>query len=118
LQTIETYNQGPNGPLTGKLTQAQQDFLQGVLAQFDTATSGITDATAANGNLEKKVTDNQTALENRQTTLENVIGDISNADMAQAISNLQLAQVAVQASAQVFSKLQGSSLLNVLSSGA
>jgi flagellar hook-associated protein 3 FlgL len=44
-----------------------------------------------------------------------VLGGITDVDMAAAVSRLQLAQTAMQASAQVFATLQGSSLLSVLS---
>ncbi len=43
-----------------------------------------------------------------------MIGDIADVDMADAVSKLQLAQVALQASGQVFASLNSSSLLNVL----
>lgn len=118
MQSIEQYNQGPNGPLTGKLTQAQQDFLQSTLAQFDSATSNATDITAQNGIAQNKITASQTTLQNRLDALESTVGDMTNADMAKAAANLQLAQVAVQASAQVFATLKGSSLLSVLNTTA
>ena len=41
-------------------------------------------------------------------------GEVVHVDMAEAVTRLQAAQLAVQASAQVFSSLQQSSLLNVL----
>jgi flagellar hook-associated protein 3 FlgL len=115
LKAVQAFSQGASGPLNGKLTTAQQDFLQSMLAQFDSASAGITTVTAQNGLLQNKVTATQATLQDRQAALEGAIGDLTNADMAQAASNLQLAQVAVAASAQVFSRLQGSSLLNVLS---
>jgi flagellar hook-associated protein 3 FlgL len=46
--------------------------------------------------------------------LTNTIGDITNADSAKAASNLQLAQTALSASAQVFATLNNSTLLSVL----
>ena len=50
----------------------------------------------------------------RQTTIENMMGGVTDVDVAEAISRLQQAQIAVQASAQVFQGLQQSSLLNFL----
>lgn len=115
LQAVEAYNQGPNGPLNGQLTSAQSSFLQGVLSQFDSATATVTTATAQNGVVQNQLQATQTTLQAQQTTLQSTLGNMTDADMAQAATNLQLAQVAVQASAQVFSSLKGSSLLNVLS---
>jgi flagellar hook-associated protein 3 FlgL len=118
LQAVEAYSQGPNGPLNGQLTSAQSSFLQGVLSQFDSATSGITDATSQNGVAQTQLQNTQTTLQDQQTTLQTALGNMTDADMAQAATNLQLAQVAVQASAQVFSALKGSSLLQTLSTTA
>ncbi len=50
----------------------------------------------------------------RVTLLKGEISDISEVDMAEAISRLEQAQTALQASAQVFATLRGSSLLELL----
>jgi flagellar hook-associated protein 3 FlgL len=46
--------------------------------------------------------------------LEGLIGDVSNVDVAEAVSRLAQAQTALQASAQVFATLKDTSLLNLL----
>jgi flagellar hook-associated protein 3 FlgL len=46
--------------------------------------------------------------------LEGMVGAITDADMPLAITRLEQAQVAVQASAQVFNMLKQSSLLDIL----
>jgi flagellar hook-associated protein 3 FlgL len=43
-----------------------------------------------------------------------MLGDITDADMAQAAADLQTAQLSVQSAAYVFQALKESSLLNVL----
>jgi flagellar hook-associated protein 3 FlgL len=43
-----------------------------------------------------------------------MVGDITDADMGQAATQLQMAQMAVQAAAHVFQTLQGASLLSIL----
>ena len=43
-----------------------------------------------------------------------MVGGITDVDMAEAVTRLESAKLAVQASAQVFASLQNSSLLNVL----
>jgi flagellar hook-associated protein 3 FlgL len=115
LKAVQALNAGPSGPLTGNLTAAQSTALQGMLSSFDSAWNGLNEAVAENGGLQNRVESIQNALTDRQTALKGVLGDITDVDMSAALSRAQLAQTAVQASAQVFATLQGSSLLNVLS---
>ena len=114
LQTIQNYSTGSNGPLSGKLTTAQTTFLQGVLSSFDSAYSTTNNAVAANGLVQSQVSASQTTLTDQQSTLTSTLGDLTNADAATAATNLQLAQSALQASAQVFATLKSSSLLSAL----
>ena len=56
-----------------------------------------------------------TDLTGRDTTLDTMVGDITNINMAEALTKLEQAQLSVQAAAQVFQTLRGSSLLAILS---
>ncbi|HEX4182611.1 MAG TPA: flagellin [Caulobacteraceae bacterium] len=114
MQQIAAYDQGPNGPFGGTLTAAQQTFLEGEVAGLSSAGTGITAATAQNGQAQSELTNSQTDLGNQQTTLQGLIGNITNVDLAQASSQLSQAQLAVQASSRVFESLQSSSLMAVL----
>jgi flagellar hook-associated protein 3 FlgL len=114
LAQIQAYSNGPNGPLTGTLTTTQSTFLQGVLSSLGSAYTTANNAVAANGVVQDEVSASQTTLTAQQTQLTNTIGDITNADSAKAASNLQLAQTALSASAQVFATLNNSTLLSVL----
>jgi flagellar hook-associated protein 3 FlgL len=114
LQQVQAYNAGPNGPLSGTLTQAQTTFLQGVVSQFSSAVTTANNAEAVNGVVQGQVSDLQTGLTDQQTTLQGVISNITDIDAAQVSNQLTLAQDALQVSAQVFQGLQGSSLLNLL----
>jgi flagellar hook-associated protein 3 FlgL len=114
LQTIQAYSAGPNGPLTGTLTSAQTTFLQGVVSTLNSAYASANGAVAANGVVQQQVTAAQTSLKDQQTALTSTLGDLTDADAATAVTNLQLAQTALQASAQVFATLNNSSLLSVL----
>ncbi len=114
LKTIQTFQEGPNGPFTGQLTDAQRPFLQNQLAGWDTVRSDLTLTTAQNGLNQKRVDDVGKSLVARKDTLTIMMGDITDADMAKAAGDLQAAGLAVQASAQVFLALQNTSLLNVL----
>jgi flagellar hook-associated protein 3 FlgL len=103
-----------NGPFTGKLTETQSNFLKGLLPTFDAAHTGLTDAQAKNGLNQKRFETAQTDLKNQADTLTTMVGGITDVDMAEAVTRLESAKLAVQASAQVFASLQNSSLLNVL----
>ncbi len=48
-------------------------------------------------------------------SLDGLVADRTDADMLKAVTDLQLSQVAIQASAQVISQLRQSTLLNYLS---
>ena len=114
FQQIKAFDQGAGGPLTGQLTTAQTNFLTGMLQTFDAANRGMTDTVANNGLLQDRVSQAETTQQDRQVVLQNMIGGITDVDMAQASSQLSQAQVALQASAHVFASLQSTSLLNYL----
>ena len=113
LKSIEDFDQSV-GAFSGQLTEAQKTFLQGQLGSIQSAVAGVTNLTAQNGLLQKQVDTNVTALTDQQTSLAGLIGNITDADLAQASSNLATAQQAIQASAQVFQTLRNSSLVNLL----
>ena len=115
LKTVQALHAGGAGPLSGSLTPAQTTALQGVLTSLDTAWDGLNQAVAQNGVMQNRVSTTQKALTDRQTALGAVLGDMTGVDMADAISRVQLAQLALQASTQAFSMLHGSSLLDLLS---
>jgi flagellar hook-associated protein 3 FlgL len=114
FQNIAAYDAGPNGPLTGQLTQTQITFLQSQLSAFDTANSTVTSYQAQNGAAQQSVTGAISDQKAQSNTLQNMIGDKTAVDQATALSNLSQAQNAVQASAQVLAALQSDSLLKVL----
>lgn len=103
-----------NGDFTGKLTPAQETFLQGMLGGFESARSSLTDATASNGLMQNRVDKTMETQGARKSMLEGMVGGITDVDMAEAISRLEQARTTVQASAQVFNALSQSSLLTLL----
>lgn len=114
LQAIVQYNNGPNGPLSGTLTQAQTAFLQGQISNLNSESTALNTAQGQNGVNQSEVASAQTDLTDQQTSLQTMIGNIANTNMADAASNLQQAQLAVQASAKVFQALENSSLVTLL----
>jgi flagellar hook-associated protein 3 FlgL len=116
-QSVESYVQ-TNGPFTNPLTAAQTTFLQGALSSFQAANTQLTTAQAQNGLVQQQVTSAQTALTDQQTTLSGLVGNIASANIAQATTNLQQAQLSIQASSQAFLALQTSTntLMSLLQS--
>ncbi len=112
FQAIQAYV-NTNGPFSGNLTTAQTTFLQGQISNFNSEATSLNTAAGQNGLVQSQVNSAQTDLTNQQTTLTQLMGNITNTNMAQAAANLQQSQLAIQASAQAFLALQGSSLLNV-----
>lgn len=103
-----------NGDFSSPMTEAQTTFLQGMLDDFDAARVGLTEQAARNGLNQNRL---DTALERQEARgvmLQGVVANVTEVDMAEAITRLQQAQTAVQASAQVFATLRDSSLLNLL----
>jgi len=114
FQTLKAYNDGPNGPLTGKLNATQEAFLTTQMASWAQIGTDLTTHTAENGLVQKQVDDTKASLITQQNTLTIMIGHITDADMAKAATDLSNAQLSVQASARVLQALQSSSLLNLL----
>ncbi|HEY8004813.1 MAG TPA: flagellin [Phenylobacterium sp.] len=114
FQALAAFDQGGSGPLNGQLTAAQRTFLQGQLASWDQIGTNLTAATAQNGLVQKQVDQVATNLVDQKNTLTGMIGDITDADMAKAATDLSNAQLSVQATAQVLKVMQGSTLLNLL----
>jgi flagellar hook-associated protein 3 FlgL len=116
FQDIQNFQQSGAGNFGGQLTAAQQSFLQTEIGNLDGIVTSTTQTTAQGGDIQKRVEDATTAQTDRQTTLTNVLGDITDVNVAKAAADLSQAQTAVQASAQVFLALKGMSLLNYLTS--
>ena len=114
FKQMQVFQQGPNGPFDGELTEAQTTFLKGMLNTFGAAASGAVDVTAQNGLLQNRVDQVGKTQADRQDMLEGMIGGITDVDVAEAVSNLSQAQIAVQASAQVYASLRNTSLLDFL----
>lgn len=115
LRDIQIYHTGANGPLTGKLNETQKAFLTAQMARLDQASTGAIDKTATTGALAKQVENVSTSHKAQMGSLDELVSNRTDADMAKAVTDLQLSQVAIQASAQVINQLRQVSLLNFLS---
>lgn len=114
LRDIQIYHTGANGPLTGKLNETQKTFLTAQLSRLDQASTGAIDKTATTGALAKQVENLTISHQAQMGSLDELVSNRTDADMAKAVTDLQLSQVAIQASAQVINQLRQVSLLNFL----
>ncbi|MFN4296715.1 MAG: flagellin [Brevundimonas sp.] len=114
FRDIQEYHTGPDGPVDGLLTDQTRDFLTIQLGRFRDAHSRITDVAARSGSMQARVDSLLTSHDNQKLTLQQLIGDRTDANMAEALTDLEMSQISIQASAQVISQLQSTSLLNLL----
>ena len=115
MADIAAYNADPaTGPFTTKLTDAQIAFLTSKLKPMDDASATARQAVAKNGANQSRLDTVTTQLSARSDAAATLLDKVTGADPAEAASRLQLAGVALQASAQVFTQLTSSSLLDVL----
>lgn len=115
LRDIQNYNDSAAGPLTGKLSETQKAFLSSQLSRLQTAGQGVIDKTATTGSLANQVESVAKSHTAQLESLSELVADRTDADMARAVTDLQLSQVAIEASAQVINQLRQVSLLNFLS---
>ncbi len=115
LRDIKQFSDtNPDGPFAAKLTTAQKTFLTGKLGELATAGGNFLNHVARNGALYQQVqsvTDNNAA---QLSQLDALVGQRTDADLAQAAVDIKLSEVAIQASAQVINQLRNVSLLNFL----
>jgi flagellar hook-associated protein 3 FlgL len=117
FQSLQAADAGASGPLSGPLTAAQRTFLEGQLSVWDGIRTSLTSSAAQNGLVQQQVDQVKSNLTTQQNTLTGMIGDITDADMGKAATDLSNAQLAVQASAKVLVAMQSTSLLNLLPVG-
>lgn len=114
LRDIQAYHTGPNGPFQGKATEAQKTFLTAQLTRLQDAGARVIDRTAQTGSMANQVESLAATQQAQFNSLQGLVANRTDADMAKAITDLELSQVAIQASAQVLNQLRQASLLNYL----
>ncbi len=100
--------------MDGQLTDAQKTFIQSEMAALDAVHNGLLEQEARNGGLQTLVDETVKSQQGQASDLEVLISEKTGVDMAEAVTRLQQAELAVQASAQVLAALRGSSLLDLL----
>jgi len=114
FKRLAEFDAGPDGPFDGPLTEAQQNYLQGEIANVLTAFNRMNDLVGENGAQQSRVESMIGNQKQKADYLSNLIGDLEDADMAKAATRFQQAQTAVDVAAQTFSTLSQVSLLPFL----
>jgi len=114
LKDIADFNAGPNGTFGQDLTSAQNDFLSSAIPQITSVDQDLNNTAAANGYTYNRLQDAIGRQQSLSTLYKGFASDLSDVDMATAVSNLNQNQVALQAALQVTSQLNQVSLLNYL----
>lgn len=115
LRDIQAFHTTPgSGPLEGRLTEPQKAFLSTQLDRLAQAGTSVVDKMAKTGSLARQIDSISAGHLAQKNALDELISGRTDADMAVAITDLQLSQVAIQASAQIINQLRQVSLLNFL----
>lgn len=114
LREIQQYHAGATGPLNGKLSETQKAWLAQRLEMLDAAGQGVIDKAAKTGSLAKQVEDLNAGHEAQLQMLDGLVSKRTDADMAKAYTDMELSQIAIEASARVLNQLSQVSLLNIL----
>ncbi|QTC86743.1 flagellin [Brevundimonas pondensis] len=112
FRDVQAFHQAT--PLTGQLTDAQRAFLTAQMNRFEAAAKGIVEIQAQNGAKQNRVETLIESQETRKISIDTILSGKTDANMAQAVTELEMAQIALQASAQVVSQLRQVSLLDYL----
>jgi len=114
IKAVKDFNDGAGGPFAANMDNTQREFIRTQLAALSPILDAMNQIQGQNGLLQNKVETARVLEEDRQVLMTSLIGDLQDADLAEAASRLQQAQTAVEASARTFSILQNVSLLNFL----
>jgi flagellar hook-associated protein 3 FlgL len=99
---------------SGGTTAQITNTLNRQLESLNQAMNSVSTTQVAVGSRMDTLQQQQTNYSSLGLTYQTALSDVQNVDMATAISNLSLQSTALQASQQVFAKVQGTSLFNYL----
>lgn len=105
IKALKDFHDGPLGPINGDLTPAQTTFLEGQLANLDSAIQGMRTVQTANGLRQSQMKDVTEQLKQQADYFEIFVSDIEDVNMAEAITRFNADQAALQVSYQVVSMI-------------
>ena len=109
-----TLNNMINALQSGQTGAALTNTMNQQLESLGQAMSSVSSTTVAVGSRLDTLQQQQSNYSDLSVTYQSALADVQNVNMAAAISNLSLQSTALQASQQVFAKVQGTSLFNYL----
>jgi flagellar hook-associated protein 3 FlgL len=115
LSDIANFNTGANGNFSTTLTGAQSTFLSNEIPTAKAAAETVNNAAAQNGDVYQQLQSAVTQQQDMSTLYQGFVSNIQDVNMAQAISQLNENQTALQAATEVTAQLNQVSLLNYLS---
>jgi len=101
---------------SGESSTALSNQLNNQLQSLGQAMNSVSTTEVAVGSRISTLQQQQSDYSDLNVTYQGALSDVQNVDMATAISNLSLQSTALQASQQVFAKIQGTSLFDYLQS--
>jgi len=114
IKRIAEFNAGPSGPFSSQLTEAQRNFLLGELPALVQVIDDLQLEVAQVGT-DQQVLDEITIRHQETLDFTKIfISDIEDADAAEAISNLNRDQLALEGSFRVLAQIGRLSLLNFI----
>ena len=116
LKDIATFDAGGSGNFTGSssLSAPQNTFLAGQISSLSGVATTLNNVTAANGGIYNQLKSAADQQKDMTTLYSGFISDIQDTNLADAATQLQLNQTALQAALQVTSTLNQLTLLNYL----
>jgi flagellar hook-associated protein 3 FlgL len=114
LNRIKDFADANGGDFSDPLTAAERAFLTAEITNVTAAFDQISLLEARNGIARQHLEASAERAGGRKAALEMMLSDVEDADMASVVSRIQQTQLALQASAQAFSMLSQSTLLEYL----
>lgn len=105
MKALKVFNDGPSGPIDGKLNDTQKTFLKDQMEKLDIAIQGMQNHQVANGLRQKRIEEVSEQMSQQRDYWEVFISDIEDVNMAEAVSRLQNDQAALEASYRVMGTL-------------
>jgi len=104
----------PDGPLEGKLTDNQIDFLEAEFAKLETAIESTQNIQSENGITANRLSDTDERHSATENFLKEQIGEIEDVNLAEAVTRLNQQQTTLEASFRAIGTLSNLSLLDFL----
>lgn len=114
IKDIKAYHDGGGGPFQGSLTETQRIYLESTITGLIDAANTMTGFTSSNGRVIRQVESALVRHEEAETFVKTFIGNIEDADLADAVSRLTMNQLQSEATARVVAQLTRISLLDFI----